>query len=37
MKIEVFPHILPVKYMEALHKVMQSKFFEETHAALPTL
>jgi predicted TIM-barrel fold metal-dependent hydrolase len=37
VKIDVFPHILPVKYMESLHKVMGSKFFKETHAALPTL
>ncbi len=37
MKIDVFPHILPPKYMEALHKVMGSKFFKETHAVFPTL
>ena len=37
MKIDVFPHILPIKYKEALHKATGVGFYQGTHAAIPTL
>ena len=37
MKIDIFPHILPVKYKEALHKESKSAFFKKLHDVIPTL
>ncbi len=37
MKIDVFPHILPKKYMEALHKERGLGHFEYLHKVIPTL
>ncbi len=37
MYIDVFPHILPVKYMEALHKERGLGHFEHLHKVIPTL
>lgn len=37
MKIDIFPHILPIKYMEALHKEKGLGHFERLHKVIPTL
>ena len=37
MKIDVFPHILPKKYYEALHKENGLGHFEKLHKVIPTL
>ena len=37
MKIDIFPHILPIKYMEALHKEKGLGHFERLHKLIPTL
>lgn len=37
MKIDIFPHILPIKYMEALHKEKGLGHFEYLHKVIPTL
>ena len=37
MKIDVFPHILPKKYYEALHKESGLGHFEKLHKVIPTL
>jgi predicted TIM-barrel fold metal-dependent hydrolase len=37
MKIDIFPHILPVKYKEAFQKVNQSEAFSKMHNIIPTL
>jgi aminocarboxymuconate-semialdehyde decarboxylase len=37
MKIDVFPHILPVKFMEALHREKGLGHFRHLHKVIPTL
>ena len=37
MKIDIFPHILPVKYKEAFQKVNKSEAFSKMHSIIPTL
>lgn len=37
MRIDIFPHILPIKYKEALHKEIGSNPFRDIHNAIPTL
>lgn len=37
MKIDIFPHILPVKYKEAFHKINGSETFAKMHDIIPTL
>ena len=37
MKIDIFPHILPVKFMEALHKEKGLGHFRHLHKVIPTL
>lgn len=37
MKIDIFPHILPAKYKEALHKEIGMGFFKSLHDSIPTL
>ena len=37
MKIDIFPHILPIKYMEVLHKEKGLGHFERLHKVIPTL
>ena len=37
MKIDIFPHILPVKYKEAFQKVNRSEVFSKMHNIIPTL
>ncbi|MBW2067154.1 MAG: amidohydrolase [Deltaproteobacteria bacterium] len=37
MKIDVFPHILPVKYKEAFQKINRSEAFVKMHSIIPTL
>jgi len=37
MKIDIFPHILPVKYKEAFEKVNKSEAFTKMHNIIPTL
>jgi predicted TIM-barrel fold metal-dependent hydrolase len=37
MKIDIFPHILPVKYKEAFQKVNKSEAFSKMHNIIPTL
>jgi len=37
MKIDIFPHILPAKYKEALYKEIRSPFIRNFQNALPTL
>ncbi len=37
MKIDIFPHILPAKYKEALHKESKPGFWKSLHNSLPTL
>ena len=37
MKIDIFPHILPAKYKEALYKGIKSPFIRNFQNALPTL
>jgi aminocarboxymuconate-semialdehyde decarboxylase len=37
MKIDIFPHILPVKYKEAFQKVNRSEVFIKMHNIIPTL
>jgi aminocarboxymuconate-semialdehyde decarboxylase len=37
MKIDIFPHILPVKFMEALHKENGLGHFRHLHKVIPTL
>jgi len=37
MKIDIFPHILPVKYKEAFQKVNKSEVFIKMHNIIPTL
>jgi predicted TIM-barrel fold metal-dependent hydrolase len=37
MKIDVFPHILPIKYKEALHKEIGPGHLKELHEIVPTL
>jgi predicted TIM-barrel fold metal-dependent hydrolase len=37
MKIDIFPHILPVKYKEAFQKVNKSEAFTQMHNIIPTL
>jgi predicted TIM-barrel fold metal-dependent hydrolase len=37
MKIDIFPHILPVKFMEALHKGNGLGHFRHLHKVIPTL
>jgi uncharacterized protein len=37
MKIDIFPHILPVKYKEAFQKVNKSEAFTKMHNIIPTL
>jgi predicted TIM-barrel fold metal-dependent hydrolase len=37
MKIDIYPHILPVKYKEAFRKVNKSEVFSKMHDIIPTL
>jgi aminocarboxymuconate-semialdehyde decarboxylase len=37
MKIDIFPHILPVKFMEALHKENGLGYLRHLHKVIPTL
>jgi len=37
MKIDIFPHILPIKYKEALHKEIGQSLFKSIHDSIPTL
>jgi aminocarboxymuconate-semialdehyde decarboxylase len=37
MKIDIFPHILPVKFMEALHREKGLGHFRHLHKVIPTL
>jgi predicted TIM-barrel fold metal-dependent hydrolase len=37
MKIDIFPHILPVKYKEAFQQVNKSEAFSKMHDIIPTL
>jgi len=37
MKIDIFPHILPMKYKEAFQKVNKSEAFVKMHNIIPTL
>jgi uncharacterized protein len=37
MKIDIFPHILPVKYKEAFQKINKSEAFTKMHNIIPTL
>lgn len=37
MKIDIFPHILPVKYKEAFQKINKSEVFIKMHNIIPTL
>ena len=37
MKIDIFPHILPIKYKEAFQKVNKSEAFIKMHNIIPTL
>ncbi len=37
MKIDIFPHILPMKYKEAFQKVNKSEAFTKMHQIIPTL
>jgi aminocarboxymuconate-semialdehyde decarboxylase len=37
MKIDIFPHILPAKFMEALHKENGLGHFRHLHKVIPTL
>ena len=37
MRIDIFPHILPVKYKEAFQKVNRSEGFIKMHNIIPTL
>ena len=37
MKIDIFPHILPVKYKEAFQRVNRSEVFSKMHNIIPTL
>ena len=37
MKIDIYPHILPVKYKEAFQKVNKSEVFSKMHNIIPTL
>lgn len=36
-KIDIFTHILPVKYKDALYNVLDSKFTKSFQDAIPTL
>lgn len=37
MKIDIYPHILPMKYKEAFQKVNKSEAFIKMHGIVPTL
>ena len=37
MKVDIYPHILPTKYKEALYKIVVSHRLKETIEAIPTL
>lgn len=37
MKFDVFPHILPIKFMEALHKEEGLGYLKHLHQVIPTL
>lgn len=38
MKIDIFPHIIPVKYMEAVNKISGSEFYnKQVNEAIPTI
>jgi hypothetical protein len=37
MKIDIFTHILPLKYKDALYNVLDSKFTKSFQDAIPTL
>ena len=37
MRIDIFPHILPVKYKEAFRKINRSEPFVKMHDVIPTL
>ena len=37
MKIDIYAHVMPTKYMEALHKEIGPGFFQDLHNSLPTL
>jgi predicted TIM-barrel fold metal-dependent hydrolase len=37
MKIDIYPHILPVKYKEAFQKINKSEAFIKMHDIIPTL
>jgi len=37
MKIDIFPHILPLKYKEAFQRVNRSEIFSKMHNIIPTL
>jgi aminocarboxymuconate-semialdehyde decarboxylase len=37
MKIDIFPHILPVRYKEAFQRVNKSEIFSKMHNIIPTL
>ena len=37
MKIDIYPHILPVKYKESLHKETGPGYWQEHHNSIPTL
>lgn len=37
MKIDIFPHILPLKYKEAFQKINKSEGFVKMHNVIPTL
>ncbi len=37
MKIDIFPHILPAKYKNAVEKEIKSELFSALHEAIPTL
>ncbi len=37
MKIDIFPHILPLKYKEAFQRINKSEAFSKMHDIIPTL
>jgi len=37
MKIDIFPHILPIKYKNALHRIYPESYHKRLHEAIPTL
>ena len=37
MRIDIYPHILPIKYKEAVHDLIGPGFLKRLHESVPTL